>query len=88
MIKRCPQCRVTVDPLVEHLKMIMGEAEDNETLAVQFSRWTMTDRSTLVQQQETVADYINLIVLQLQKLTSHSYIAKCQILHLQKERKS
>ena len=42
----------------------MGEGKDNET--VQFSQWTTTDRSTLVQQQELVVDYINLIVLQLQ----------------------
>ena len=58
----------------------MGEAKDDET--VQFSQWTTTDRSTLVQQQELVVDYINLVVLQLQKLKLQSYIAKCQTLRL------
>ena len=58
----------------------MGEAKDDEK--VQFSQWTTTDRSTLVQQQELVVDYINLVVLQLQKLKSQSYIAKCQTLRL------
>ena len=45
-------------------------------------------QQTLVQQQELVVDYINLIVLQLQKLKSHSYIAKCPTLRLNKKRKS
>jgi len=69
MIKRCSQYPVTVDPLVEHLKMFMGEAEDDET--VQFLQWTTTDRLTLVQQQETMADYISCAIT---KINHHKAI--------------
>jgi len=62
-------------PLIEHLKMVMGETEEDDI--IEFSQWKTTDRLTLVQQQETIADYINLVMSQLQKLIAHSYIAKC-----------
>jgi len=53
---------------------------------IEFSQWTTIGRLILVQQQETIPDYINLVVSQLQKLTAHSYIAKCQTLHLNKRK--
>ena len=84
MVKRCPQCPATTDSLIEQLKTTIGEFEEDDT--IEFSQWTTTDRSTLVQQQETVPDYIKLVVSQLQKLTSHSYVAKCQTSHLKKRK--
>jgi len=64
--------------------MVMGETEEDDI--IEFSQWTTTDRSTLVKQQETIPDYINLVASWLQKLTAHSYIAKCQTLHLKKRK--
>jgi len=84
MVKRCPKCPATVDPLIEHLKMVMGETEEDDI--IEFSQWTTTDRSTLLQQQETIPDYNILVASWLQKLTAHSYIAKCQTLHLKKRK--
>ena len=66
MIQRCPECPHTDEPLVEHLKEVLGDCDDDET--IQFSQWTTTDRSTMIQQQEKVPEYINLIVSQLHRL--------------------
>ena len=63
MGERCPQCQATSDPLIEHLKTVMGESEEDDV--IEFSQLTTTDRSTLVQQQETVPEYVNLVVSQL-----------------------
>ena len=51
MVQRCPQCPATTDSLIEQLKTAIGEFEEDDT--IEFSQWTTTDRSTLVQQQET-----------------------------------
>ena len=51
--------------------------------SIEFSQWTTTDRLTLITQKES---YIDLVVLQLNKLTPHSYLAKSQSRYL-KQRK-
>ena len=81
MIQGYPECPHTDEPFVEHLKEVLGDCDDDET--IQFSQWTTTDRSTMIQQQGKVPDYINLIVSHLYRLTSLSYIAKCQAKQLQ-----
>jgi len=62
----------------------MGEHDEDKT--IQYSQWITTDRSTMVQQQEKISDYIYLIISQLRRLTSHSYIPKYQTKHLQKRK--
>ena len=83
MIKRCPDCPKTSDALLNHLNMRLSDFEDDY---IQFSQWTTTDRSILVQQQETVSEYIRLVVDQMNKLTAHSYIAKAQSQYLKKRK--
>ena len=46
IVKRSPQCPATIDPLIEHLKTVMGECEEDNV--IKFSQWTTPDRSTLV----------------------------------------
>ena len=80
----CSECPCTDEPLVKYLQEVIGEYDDDETIS--FSQWTTTDGSTMIQQQEKIPEYIILIVSQLHRLTSHSYIAKCQTRHLQQRK--
>jgi len=32
MVKRCPQCPATVDPLIEHLEIVMGETKEDDII--------------------------------------------------------
>ena len=45
---------------------------------IEFQQWTTTDRANLINRQESIIDYIDLIVAQMEKLTTHSYVAKAQ----------
>ena len=47
------------------------------------SNGQQTDRANLINHQESLLDYIKLVVSQLQKLTAHSYIAKSQTKYLE-----
>ena len=52
MIKRCADCPKTSDALLSHVNIKLSDFEDD---CIQFSHWTVTDRSILVQHQETVS---------------------------------
>lgn len=54
--------------------------------SIEFSQWTTIDRSTLTTQKESCQAYIDLVVLQLNKLAPNSYLAKSQSRYL-KQRK-
>ena len=50
--------------------------------SVDYKQWKTTDRAELVNMTETTTDFIDIIIKKLQKLTAHSYIAKCQAVYL------
>ena len=54
--------------------------------SIEFSQWTTIDQSTFTTQKESCHAYIDLVVLQLNKLVPHSYLAKSQSRYL-KQRK-
>ena len=54
--------------------------------SIEFSQWTTTDQLTLTTQKESRQAYSDLVVLQLNKLAPHSYLAKLQSRYL-KQRK-
>ena len=53
----------------------LEECIDNEK-SIEFSQWTTTDRSTLITHKESCQAYADLVILQLNKLAPHSYLAK------------
>ena len=55
--------------------------------SIEFSQWTTTDRSTLTIQEESCQVYIDLVVLPLNKLAPHSYLAKSQSKYLKQRKK-
>lgn len=80
MINRCEECPNDLKKLREIVKEGLGEFDENGI--VQFSQWTTTGRSTLVIQQESIEEYVDLVVSSIEKLMSHSYIAKAQTKYL------
>ena len=83
MIRRCKDCPNIVVGLQRVVKESLQDC--GEGSIIQFSQWTTTDRSTMVIQQESVEDYIHLVVRNLEQLSTHSYIAKAKAKYL-KER--
>ena len=57
---------------------------DNEEddIQISFKQWTTTDRTELVARCES--DWLELLVSKLDKITTHSYIAKSQAAFLKK----
>ena len=45
---------------------------------IEFSQWTSKDRANLTSCRENVPQFINLVIQELEKLSAHSVIAKCQ----------
>jgi len=84
MIRICKDCPSNFVGIQRVVKESLQDC--NEGSIIQFLQWTTTDCSTMVIQQESVEDYIDLIVRNLEKIIPHSYIAKAQAKHL-KERK-
>ena len=85
MIHRCPDCPKSSGQLENFLYDTMEGDIDNAE-SIEFSQWTTTDKSTLTTQKEFCQAYIGLVVLQLNKLVPHSYLAKSQSRYL-KQRK-
>ena len=84
MIRRCKDWRNNFVDLQGVVKESLQDCDEGRN--IQFSQLKTTDHSTMVIQQESVEDYIDLIVRNLEKLITHSYIAKAQAKYL-KERK-
>ena len=80
MILKTPNCPQTTDDLRTHLSSVLKDFDAEDT--IEFCQWTTTDRSNLISCKETMNDYIDIIEEQLQKLTTHSYIAKSQSRYL------
>ena len=69
MIQKCPNCSKSSGQFENFLYDTMEGYIDNAE-SIEFSQWTTTDRSTLT--NESCQAYINLVVLQLNKLVPHS----------------
>ena len=83
--RECPNCPKSPRQLEKFLYGTIEGYTDNAE-SIEFSQWTTTDRSTLTTQKESCQTYIDLLVLQLNKLAPHSYLAKSQSRYL-KQRK-
>ena len=86
MIHRCPNCPGT-EPLEQYLKdlLLPSDVNDDEDQdEIKFKKWTTTDSTELVNRSEKASEFIELLVSKLDKITTHSYIAKSQASFLKK----
>ena len=60
---------------------------DDETV-IEFNQWTSTDRANLISCHDNVPQFTNLVIQQLEKLTAHSFIAKCQSNYLRESKEN
>ena len=73
MLLRCPSCPGTYilrSSLESHLSDLDYE--------VTFQQWQSTDSMDFIQQTLEVDDFIQLTVNSIDKIITHSYVAKCQ----------
>ena len=63
-----------------------NDDNEEEEREVRFSQWISTDRSDIVKQRLPVAEFVDLLVRKLDKLTPHLYIAKTQGEYVKKVR--
>ena len=75
MIHRCSECPSSDIPK-DHLFNIIGEYDDDTEKT--YKQWITTDQSTLAQMTTPVQEFVSVLIDNLEKLTSHSYIAKSQ----------
>ena len=75
MVHRCEQCPGT-EALRNYLDQELQEIDVDEEF--HFNQWQSTDRSQLITQTVTVEEYKDQVIESVDKLTAHSYIAKCQ----------
>ena len=74
MVHRCNNC-----PGADSLQLFFEKKlEELEIYDITFTQWQNTDRPTMVTQSTDCTCHIKLLVDVLDRLTSHSYIAKCQ----------
>ena len=76
MIHRCPNCPENTEMLESKLYELTGDYDDKTV--IEFNQWTSTDWANLISCHENVPQFINLVIEQFEKLTAHSFIAKCQ----------
>ena len=90
MIHRCNLCpgiQVVQNFLMQFLKQTQEpegyfESDENEELTVSFKLWTTTDRTELLTMKLSLNEFIELLCEKLDKITSHSCIAKSQANYL------
>ena len=75
MIHRCEKCLGSSN-LREHLQSVFLERSIDEDDELTFKQWTHTDGTRIITRQELACDLLEEIVLQINSLTSHSFIAK------------
>ena len=59
-----------------------GESDENEQSTVDFKQWITTDRTELLTIKFPLSEFIELLCEKLDKITSHSFIAKSQSSYL------
>ena len=75
MLQRCENCPSS-DVLKEYLTNLFEESDDDDVITYQ--QWQTTDRCNLVTMASTIDEYVEHLIGKLEKLTSHSYLAKTQ----------
>ena len=85
MIHRYPNCPKSSGQL-ENILYDTIEGYIDFTESIGFSQWITTDRQTLTTLKESCQAHIDLIVLQLNKLAPHSYLAKSLSMYLQQRK--
>ena len=75
MVHRCENC-----PGTNALKIFLDDELKEMDLEEEFyfNQWQTTDRATLITQTVSLEDYKEILISYIDKLTSHSYISKCQ----------
>ena len=86
VIHRCPNCPENTEMLESKLYELIGDYDD-ETV-IEFNQWTSTDRANLISCRDNVPQFTNLVIQQLEKLTAHSFIAKCQSNYLRESKEN
>eukprot|EP00112_Aurelia_sp_Birch-Aquarium-sp1_P016223 Seg366.9 transcript_id=Seg366.9/GoldUCD/mRNA.D3Y31 product="ARL14 effector protein" protein_id=Seg366.9/GoldUCD/D3Y31 len=84
MIHRCPNCPGSA-PVKDYLETSF-ESVQEDNLA--FQQWQGTDRAMLVSQTATIEEFIELVLEALNKLTSHSFIAKSHARYLKEKKEN
>ena len=84
MVHRCPACPGK-SALVSKLQQLDCLVEMDEVI---FKQWQSTDRTTLNTLALPTDEFIEFAASQLDKLTSHSFIAKSQAQHLKNRKES
>jgi hypothetical protein len=83
MVHRCPNC----PGIVSLKKFLDAQLIDNDE-EVSFNQWQKTDRTTLIYQTTTMEEYKLMLSEPINKLTAHSYIAKCQARYLKQQKEN
>ena len=76
MVHRCDNCP-GIRKLNDYFHQKFTSEIENEA-EITFKQWTKTHRSELVTKQETILDFINILIDSMNRLSSHSFIAKNQ----------
>ena len=87
MLHRCEKCPGS-DSLREHLQSVFLERSIEEDDEPTFKQWTHTDGTRLITRQELACDLLEEIILQINAITSHSFIAKAQAAYLSQQKES
>ena len=87
MIQRCEKCPGSSN-LREHLQSVFLERSIDEDDELTFKQWTHTDGTRIITRQELACDLLEEIVLQINSLTSHSFIARAQAAYLSEKKES
>ena len=87
MLHQCEKCPGS-DSLREHLQSVFSERSIEEDDELTCKQWTHTDGTRLITRQELACDLLEEIILQINALTSHSFIAKAQAAYLSQQKKS
>ena len=73
MIHRCDDC-----PGTQYLQNFLSETLTSADEEISFQQWQSTDSTKLISQTLDLESFIDLVVKTIDRLTSHSYLAKCQ----------
>ena len=78
MVHRCANC-----PVKEVLQNFLTEKLADESLDnIIYTQWQSTDQSTLKTLVSSLSSFVDHLTEAVDKLTSHSYIGKCQAKYL------
>ena len=81
MLHRCEQCPRT-EALQKYLESVFDDNDLSANDHLQYKQWVCTDHTTLQTLSYTLNEFIDNLVTEVDKLTSHHFIAKHQSQHL------